>query len=216
VMCVTLYNHQFMIKFFKKKLPDCDPLFKKYLSPWYPENDRPTATRPDMYVIAGYEGQHLNFDELQYLDPELLNDTKRHVTETMTAAAFQDFQHIFKSDKLDFSILDAVDKYYDRPKIAELIKESDPADFSNPYLVTVCEFGATLGHLFNELEDFGWLYSHPYFHSIIVHKNAGFGIPVFDWAVKKFSEYGVDDGFVAKFHAAIEGINERLANEEQE
>lgn len=36
------------------------------------------------------------------------------------------------------------------------------------------------------------------------------GITVFDWAVKKFSEYGVDDGYVAKFHAAIEEVNSRL------
>jgi hypothetical protein len=27
-------------------------------------------------------------------------------------------------------------------------------------------------------------------------------------AIKKFSEYGVDDGFVAKFHIALESVNE--------
>jgi hypothetical protein len=198
------------MNFFKRKLPDCDKLFEKYLSPWYPENDRPTTTRPDLYQIAAYEGKPLNFEDLQYLHPEHLHDVKRHITETMTDAALQDFQHIIKSDKLDFRVLDAVDKYYDKARVAELIKESDPADFSNPYLVTICEFGVMLGHLFNELEDFEWLYSNPYFHSIIVHKNTGFGITVFDWSVKKFSGYGVDDGFVAKFHAAIQGIKEHL------
>lgn len=30
---------------------------------------------------------------------------------------------------------------------------------------------------------------------------------VFDWTVKKFSEYGAEDGYVAKFHAAIEDMN---------
>jgi len=64
-----------------------------------------------------------------------------------------------------------------------------------------------LGQLFRQIEGFDWLYSHPYFHSIIVHKDTGFGISVFDWAIKKFSEYGVDDGFVDKFHAAIAGVN---------
>lgn len=101
-----------------------------------------------------------------------------------------------------------MDKFYDRQKIAEIIKLSDPKDFSNLYLVSVCEFGATLGQLFNNLDGFGWLYSYPYFHSIIVHQETGFGITVFDWAIKKFSEYGVDDGFVAKLHAAVEGIND--------
>ena len=74
--------------------------------------------------------------------------------------------------------------------------------------MTVCEFGVLLGQLFRQLDGYDWLYSHPYFHSIIVHKNTGIGITVFDWAVKKFSEYCVDDGFVAKFHAAVDEVSE--------
>jgi|SRR5690554_3433371 len=196
-----------MFGLFKKKLPHCDDLFVKYLSPWYPEDERPKMTRPDMYVIAAYEGHPLDLDTLQYLPDELLEQTKKQIR-IMTEAALGDYQAIIKSDKLDFSVLDAVDKFYDRQKIAEIIKESDSKDFSNPYLISVCEFGATIGQLFNELEGYDWLYSYPYYHSIIVHRDTGFGITVFDWGVKKFSEYGVDDGFVAKFHAAIEGINE--------
>ncbi|MFT3827387.1 MAG: hypothetical protein QM731_25925 [Chitinophagaceae bacterium] len=192
---------------FKKKLPDCDGLFKKYLSPWYPENERPEMTRPDMYQIAAFEGEPLDLDNIQYLAPDTLEDIKKFINETMVEAALDDFQNIIPADKLDLSVLDAVDKYYDRKRIAELIKQSDPEDFSNCYLVTVCEFGVMLGHLFKQIEGFDWLYSYPYFHSIIVHKETGFGITVFDWAVKKFSEYGVDDGFVAKFHAAIDGVN---------
>jgi len=164
-------------------------------------------TRPDFYQIAAYENRPLTFEEMQYLDPEDLEERKHFINVTMVHAALEDFQHIIKSDKLDFKVLDAVDKYYDRAKIAALIKESDPTDFSNPYIVTVCEFGVILGHLFNQLGGFDWLYSDPYFHSIIVHKNTGFGITVFDWAIKKFSEYGVDDGYVAKFHAALDGVN---------
>ena len=201
-----------MLGLFKKKLPHCDTLFEKFLSPWYPENDRPKMTRPDMYQIAAFEGQPLDFDELQYLTPEFLADKKQFINETMVEAALGDFQNIIKSAKLDFAVLDAVDKFYDRKKIAELLKESDPADFSNPYVVTVCEFGVLLGQLFRQIDGFDWLYSNPYFHSIIVHKDTGFGITVFDWAVKKFSEYGVDDGFVAKFHAALEGVNEYATN----
>jgi hypothetical protein len=196
-----------MLGLFKKKIPHCDDLFVKYLSPWYPIDDMPKMTRPDMYMISGFEGTPLDLDNLQYLPDELLIETKNQIN-TITNAALQDYQNIIKSDKLDFFVLDAVDKFYDRQKIAEILKSSDPKDFSNLYLISVCEFGATLGQLFNELEGFGWLYSYPYFHSIIVHTDTGFGITVFDWAVKKFSEYGVDDGFVAKFHAAIDRINE--------
>jgi len=196
-----------MLKLFNKKLPHCDDLFVKFFSLWYPSEDRPKITRPDMFVISGFEGKTLDLDDLQYLPDELLNKTKNQIS-TITNAALQDYQNIIKSDRLDFNVLDAVDKFYDRQKIAEIIKLSDPKDFSNLYLVSVCEFGATLGQLFNNLDGFGWLYSYPYFHSIIVHQETGFGITVFDWAIKKFSEYGVDDGFVAKLHAAVEGIND--------
>ena len=196
-----------MFGIFKKKLPHCDDLFKRYLSPWYPEDERPSMTRPDMYVIAGFEGKTLDLEEIQYLPQELLEQTKKQI-EVITDAALQDYQFIFQSDQLTLEVLDAVDKYYDRKHISEIIQESDPKDYANLFLVSVCEFGATLGHLFNDIEGFGWLYSYPYFHSIIVHKETGFGITVFDWGVKKFSESGVDDGFVAKLHAAIEGVED--------
>jgi len=205
-----------MFGLFKKKLPHCDELFVKYLSPWYDEDDKPKMTRPDMYQIAAFEGQPLDLDEIQYLTPEYLEEVKTLINDTMTKAFLDDFSFIYKSNNIDFDLLDAVDKYYDRAKIAELIKESDPKDFSNPYLVTVCEFGVLLGQLFRQLEGYDWLYSHPYYHSIIVHKDTGFGITVFDWAVKKFSEYGVDDGVVAKFHAAVDGVNEHWEDNENE
>ncbi|MBN8790114.1 MAG: hypothetical protein J0I84_23775 [Terrimonas sp.] len=196
-----------MSGFFKKKLPHCNELFEKFFSPWYDGEDKPKMTRPDMYQIAAYEGEPLNLDEIQYMPEDYIENVKKHINIDMVDAALEDFQHIIKSDKLDLTVLAAVDKYYDRKKIAELIKESDPKDFSNSYVVTVCEFGAMLGYLFKQIDGFDWLYSHPYFHSIIVHKNTGFGITVFDWAIKKFSEYGVDDGFVEKFNAALAGVN---------
>lgn len=199
-----------MFGIFKKKLPNCDKLFAKYLSPWYDEDERPRITRPDMYQIAGFEGKPLNLDEIQYLAPEYLEGIKNHINDSMTKAALNDFNFIHQSDTIDFDLLDAVDRYYDRIKVSELIKESDPKDFSNPYLVTVCEFGVLLGHLFRQFDGYDWLYSYPYYHSIIVHKDTGLGITVFDWAVKKFSEYGIDDGFVAKVHAAMEGVNRQL------
>lgn len=205
-----------MLGLFKKKLPHCDTLFEKYFSPWYDEEDRPKMTRPDMFQIAAYEGQRLDLDKIQYLADDYVKELTEHINVTMVDAALSDFQHIIKSDKLDLNVLDAVDKYYDRTKIAELIKESDSAEFSNSYLVTVCEFGVMLGHLFKQIDGFDWLYAHPYFHSMIVHRDTGFGITVFDWAIKKFSEYGVDDGFVEKFNAALAGVNGQWKDDEDE
>jgi len=164
-------------------------------------------TRPDMYVISGFDGQPLDLEKIQYLPDDLLEYNKKQL-QTMADAALNDYQHIINSDKLDLNVLDTVDKYYDRNKIAEIISKSDPTDFSNNYVIEVCEFGAMLGHLFAQVDGYGWLVSHPYFHSIIVHKDTGFGITVFDWAIKKFSEYGVDDGFAAKFQMALESVKQ--------
>lgn len=200
---------------FKKKIPHCDKLFEKFFSPWYDEEDRPKRTRPDMYQISAYEGQPLNLDEIQYLADDYVTELTEHINVTMVDAALNDFQHIIKCDNLDLTVLDAVDKYYDRIKISEIIKESDPTDFSNSYVVTVCEFGVMLGHLFKQIEGFDWLYSHPYFHSIIVHKDTGLGITVFDWAIKKFSEYGVDDGFAEKFQAALDKVESKLQDDDE-
>jgi hypothetical protein len=199
-----------MFGLFKKKLPHCDTLFQNFFSPWYPENERPKMTRPDMYQIAAYEGQSLDIDSIQYLEHSYLIPVKTMVNDEMVEAAVEDFKHITKSEIIDLNFLEAVDNYYDRTKINEIIKESDPKEYSNPYLVTVCEFGAVLGYLFKQIDGYDWLYSYPYFHSIIIHKHTGFGITVFDWAVKKFSEYGVDDGFVAKFQTAVSKINKTL------
>ncbi len=161
-----------------------------------------------MYVISGCEGQPLDLDTLQYLDEAELDHSKAQI-DKMIEAALADYQDIIKSEQIDIDLLNAVDKHFDKKKVMEIVKASDPSDFSNLYLVNVCEFGAMLGYLFNQNPEFGWLYSYPYFHSIVIHKPTGFGITVFDWAVKKFSSYGIDDGYVAKYYATIEGVNNR-------
>ena len=196
-----------MFGLFSKKLPHCDELFVRYLAPWYPKDQRPKMTRPDMFVISGFDGKPVDLDKIQYLPSDLLNMNKEQIT-GMVEAAKADYQEIVAFEMLDLKVIDAVDQHYDRKRIKGVINSSNPSDFDNDYLVSVGEFGAALGELFCQRPGFGWLYSHPYYHSIIVHKDTGFGITVFDWAVKKFSEYGVDDGFAAKFNMALDNIEE--------
>jgi hypothetical protein len=194
-----------MFRLFRKKLPHCDELFARYLGPWYPDAYVRNTTRPDMYVISGYKGRPLDLESLQYLPDDRLQIEKDQIGR-MAAAALEDYQSILPSTSFTIELLDAVDRFYDRQRIAELIQRSDPKDFSNDYLVSVGQFGPLLGQLFEGMDGFGWFYSQPYFNSIIVHTPTGFGITVFDWAVKKFSEYGVDDGFAAKLQAAATGV----------
>ena len=191
------------------KLPHCDKLFKKYLSPWYPENERPTMTRPDMYVISGYNGKTLDIDQIQYLTAEGLSETKK-VFNKMREAYRKDFQRIKKFEEFDINMLDVVDEYFGKQEVKELIKMSNPKDYNNKYLIAVCEFGLALGDLFVKTGKFNWVYSYPYFHSIVVNPETGQAITVFDWAVKKFSSYGINDGYKWKFLKVMELIEEDI------
>lgn len=74
-----------MFGIFKKKLPHCDTLFEKYFRLWYDQEDRPTMTRPDMYVISGFDGQPLNLDN-QYLPDDLLEYNKKQLQTIADAA----------------------------------------------------------------------------------------------------------------------------------
>lgn len=194
-----------MLNLFRRKLPHCNELFERFVAHWLPDDYARDMPRPDMYGMSGFQGKTINLPAIQYLTEERLQIEKDQM-DKMEAAALGDYQSIFPSDALTTDLLDAVDKYYDRARIADLIKRSDPTDFSNDYLVSIGQFGVMLGKLFEEKEGFRWLYSAPYFNSIIVHTPTGFALPVFDWAVKKFSEYGVDDGFRAKLNAAQEAV----------
>ena len=192
-------------KYFMKKLPDCDQLFERYLSPWYPENEKPSITRPDMYIIAGYENETLEVDNIQYLTDSVLIKTKE-TFRTMRESYKKDFQNFIVFERLDLDVIDAIDKSFGKREVNELIEISDALDFGNDYLVLICEFGLALGDLFVETGRFRWLYSYPYFHSIVVNPETGYAVTVFDWAVKKFSSYGINDGIRQKFLATMEYV----------
>jgi hypothetical protein len=188
---------------FWNRIPHCDTLFKKFLSPSYPEKSRPTMTRPDMYVISAFEGKSINIDQIQYLEPDILKATKE-AFDIYRKAYYTDFQHYVQFQTLNLDVIDAIDKYFEEPEVRELIKRSKPTDPNNLYVAHVIEFGLALGDLFVETGKFKWLYSNPEFHSIVVNPDTGNAITVFDWAVKKFSSYGIDDGFKKKFLKALE------------
>ena len=165
-----------------------------------------------MYVISGYEGETLDIEQIQYLTNEGLNETKK-IFEKMRESYKKDFQNFKEFEELDLDVIEAVDKGLGKQEVKELISMSDPKDSDNQYLLVVCEFGLALGDLFVKTGKFKWLYSYPYFHSIVVNPETGQAITVFDWAVKKLSSYGIDDGFKWKFLKVMELIEEDIKNE---
>ncbi|MCG8700143.1 MAG: hypothetical protein MI922_18955 [Bacteroidales bacterium] len=198
-----------MIKIFNKSIPHCDKLFKKYFRPWYLEDNPPLKTRPDFYTISAYENEPLNMEEVQYLDQKTM-EFVLDIFHKMRSAYKQDFQIHAEFGVINIDVIEKFDDFYTKAIIRDLINKSAPKKFDNPYLVTVCELGLALGDLFVNTTKFRWLYSFPYFHSIVVNPQTGIGITVFDWALKRLSSYGMNDRLKGKYDITIEIIDDKI------
>lgn len=87
---------------------------------------------------------------------------------------------------------------------ADPIARSHPEDFGGDYVVLCCEFGAVLGHVMRARQPrLFWYLDWPYWESMLLDPQTGTVIPVFHWAIKKMSDYGVDDGFVPKIERCL-------------
>lgn len=187
-------------------IPHCDPLFTRFLDPWYSEADRKRrgfeATRPDIVTVTEYAGVPVS--ELSVLREDGEREARARIDRMLEACRSDWPRYLRVFGDLDEHWIEAFDEHYDRERIAAVIERSDPADYSNDYLVLVCEFGAALGHvLIAKQPRLAWLYDWPYWESSLVDPQSGALIPTFHWAVKKFSEYGVDDGFAPKIDMCL-------------
>jgi hypothetical protein len=128
----------------------------------------------------------------------------------MVDAVRQDWPtYLGVSNDIDLSWIGAFDRYYDRTQIQAMINRSKPDDFGNNYLVICCEFGAALSYVMRHLQPrLVWRLDWPYWDSTLLDPQTGTAISVFHWAVKKMSEYGVDDGYVAKVKACLQFLSE--------
>ena len=194
------------------QLPHCDPLFRKFLDPWYSDGDRSRKqfedTRPDILTCDEFVG--VSVADLSVLSADGEDDVRGRIDRMLEACRGDWPSYLPVFGEIDQQWIEAFDEHYDRKKIADVIKRSDPKDFSNDYLVLVCEFGAALGHVLRAKQPrLLWRYDWPYWESSLVDCRSGAVIPPFHWAVKKFSEYGVDDGFAAKIDMCLHVLEEK-------
>jgi len=181
------------------ELPDCNDLYVKYVHKWDENPDHKILiVKPDMIQSFNPDS---NFSELVDTTSEGYIRIKKQV-EKMISASREDLQELAKFNKFNLETIDKLDKAINRKYIKSIIDASDEDDESNDYLISIIEFGCALAETIeNEIGGFVWIYDYPYWESTIVHKKTGFEIPVFHWAIKKYSEYGVDDGFKDKILA---------------
>jgi hypothetical protein len=106
--------------------------------------------------------------------------------------------------KVDLAWIQGFDAFYDREKIAKMLEAANPSDRTNPYAMTCQGFAAALGEvLIASMPGCEWLPDAPMWESAIYDPRGGCRINVFDWAVKKLSEYGVDDGYAMKVKVCV-------------
>ena len=131
--------------------------------------------------------------------------------QTMLDATRTDWaRYLYLTGEPDLRWIETFDQYHDRDQIQQLIGRSNPKDFSNDYVVTCCEFGAVLGYVMVSLQPrLRWHYEWPYWESALFDPQSGNLVPPFHWAVKKMSEYGVDDGFAAKVEACLQILDQK-------
>jgi hypothetical protein len=181
-------------------------LFKKFFLPWYDEQSAQRrgyrATRPDA------EGWARPSTAATEACP-LTGDSKEKVLEQvqkMLNAAIGDWpKYLSVSGQPGIEWIDAFDLHFTVDRVKSLIQRSDATNFSNELLVTVCEFGAVLGDtLIQCVDSLEWIADWPYWESAVYDPASGYRINVFHWAIKKFSAYGVDDGYRAKLLACAD------------
>lgn len=182
-------------------------LYDRYFGPWYmPE--RPAlhpGTRPDMEEIVLEAGQHIS--AIQPLPPEH-RDQPREKVAAMFDAFRQDGERLLKqAPPVSRAWIAGIDAWATKERVAGLVKQSVPLNFSNPYLILCCEFGAGIGEVMRqEQPGLQWIYDWPYWDSVIFDLNTRSAFPVFHWAVKRMTELGGSEALAAKFEAALEHV----------
>jgi hypothetical protein len=201
----------------RKRLPWCDELFVKFFGPWHDDESRQRrgykGTRPDLEQIAEPDAP---LDNVQILTAEGQSIAKNMIAKMFLAAKNDLPSYLAVREPVSLVWVDAFDKFYDRSKIQTLIDRSDPSKIGNDYLVVTCEFGVVLGEVLRqELPELLWLHDMPYWESALYFSGTGSRVNVFHWAVKKMSEYGVDDGFAAKVRACVNLLKGRFEGQKE-
>lgn len=195
----------------RAQLGDADEMFRRFFDRWYDDDARKLkgfdATRPDITEVPEYVGRSVA--EVCPLVEAAASDAAARV-ETMRQAAEGDWPtYLPVRPPIDLGWVESFDAHYDQARVEQLLRASDPADFANDYVVTVCEFGAVLGSVIKQLlPRVVWLPSWPYWESSIFDAETGNVVPVFHWAIKKFSTYGIDDGFAAKLQVCVQMLQD--------
>jgi hypothetical protein len=181
-------------------LPDCDDLFTSFFGKWHDEAGLATrsfkATRPD---VERWAAPSTLASDASRLTLEGQSKVIAHI-QTMFRAAEADWPtYLAVAGAPSVGWIGQFDQYWTAERVSDLLGRSDPSSYDNDLLVTVGEFGAVLGETMRqEAPQLEWLADWPYWESGLLDVPSGNRINVFHWAIKRFSDYGIHDGYVEK------------------
>jgi hypothetical protein len=183
-----------------ERLPGSEEIFETYFAPWLAAED------VDRH---GEDGMHPDVEEglpsgvpARELSP--LTDKGRTIIgeqiRGMVDAAAEDWQGLLDTQGPPLlEWVDAFDRRFGRAEVADLIADADPEDDSSDLVVLACELGAVLGEVLRrEVPELEWLHDSPAWTSALYDRRHGRRFNVFHWAIRKFSEDGVDDALRSK------------------
>ena len=136
-----------------RTLPHSDDLFLQFFDPWYDDANRKRrgqypATFPDVIQHESFVG--LSQAEATWLPEELQQNVLRTIDSMIDAVRGDWRTYLALTEDISLDWIEKFDRYYDRDRIHEVIQRSDPSDIGNAYLVTCCEFGATLSYVLRD------------------------------------------------------------------
>lgn len=145
----------------------------------------------------------LTEEQLCVLPPELRNHAAYAISSMLEAARMDWPGYLPVSGDIDLGWVRAFDEKYDARYLSALLQRADAASFGNELIIACCEFGAVLGQVLQSMRpSLIWAYDFPYWDSWLYSSEKGLMINVFSWSMKKFSSYGVNDGYGDKLIAA--------------
>ncbi|MSR46238.1 MAG: hypothetical protein EXS13_04100 [Planctomycetes bacterium] len=197
-----------------EKLLDAPAVYSRFFAPWLRPIDRERRgtelLRPDLLEVAAF--RFLPATELSTVAPDVSAKVADQIGR-MVAAARTDWKELCgRHDVTSREGLGAIDAGFDADAIAELHSSSDPAEFGNSLLVTVCELGAVIGTtLCAARPTLQWVADWPYFESTLVDRATGIVLPPFHWAIRKLSAEGAGGGMVERIGVVLTHLAGRTA-----
>lgn len=186
-------------------------LFDLFFARWYDdealEHRQFHGVRRDLEQVK--LSDPFDLEEVHPLTDEGRKDVSEEIA-SMFEAALEDWSEDFAAPVEPLrQTLDAFDKQYTMARVNEAINNSDPDDYSNEYVVTCCELGCVLGEaMIRERPSLVWIQDWPYWDSFLFDPEKGYRLNVFHWAIKKMSDYGVDDVLTEKMDACLKMIDQ--------